>query len=245
MILNTSSSQSWYRLWCKACRGYLCRRLYTRSLAPNVRKIRARAREVGRTEGSIKIFSSFTPIIGRTPEEAAQKYVEAKQYASEAGGLAYWCGVTHLDLSKFGPDEKIGFENAGSSNSRIVSHLEILKHRGDGVPEWTPRNIGKAVALGASGPVPVGTPEQIADEMERWIHVADLDGFNIGHITTPGTWADVVELLVPELRKRGLYAPKGDSGTMRERFGEQGHSRLGDDHAGAKYKWDVLWKGKK
>ncbi|KAF7546697.1 hypothetical protein G7Z17_g8249 [Cylindrodendrum hubeiense] len=206
-------------------------------IAPRVKAIRDKAIEIGRDPNSLKVFASITPIIGRTREEAAEKYHEARRYASEEGGLVYWCGNTHIDLSRFGPDEEITAEHAGVSHSRIESHLAILSYRGDDVPKWTPRNIGKAVALGASGPVPVGTPEDIADEMERWIEVADIDGFNVGHITTPGTWEDVVELLVPELRRRGIYAPAGDSGTMRERFYGKGQTRLNDDHAGAKYKW--------
>ncbi|KAJ3531148.1 hypothetical protein NM208_g9009 [Fusarium decemcellulare] len=206
-------------------------------IAPRVKAIRDKAVEVGRDPNSLKVFASVTPIIGRTPEEAQEKYQEARQYASEEGGLVYWCGNTHIDLSRFGPDEEITPEHAGVSHSRIESHLAILSYRGDDVPKWTPRNIGKAVALGASGPVPVGTPEQIADEMERWIEIADIDGFNVGHITTPGTWEDVVELLVPELRRRGIYTPAGDSGTMRERFYGKGQTRLKDDHAGSKYKW--------
>lgn len=192
---------------------------------------------MGRSPDSIKVFASFTPILGRTHEEAQARYHEARRYASHEGGLVYWCGNTHIDLAQFGPDEEITPEHVGVSHSRIESHLAILSHRGDGVPKWTPRNIGKAVALGASGPVAVGTPGDIATELERWMRVADVDGFNIGHIVTPGTWEDVVELLVPELRKRGVYAPQGESGTMRERFYGQGQSKIRGDHAAARYKW--------
>jgi alkanesulfonate monooxygenase SsuD/methylene tetrahydromethanopterin reductase-like flavin-dependent oxidoreductase (luciferase family) len=206
-------------------------------IAPRIKELRAKAAEFGRDPNSLKVFSSMTPIIGRTREEAEQKYLDALQYASEEGGLVYWCGNTHIDLGRFDPDQEIKEKDIGVSNSRIESHLAILAYKGEGVPKWTPRNIGKAVALGASGPVPVGTPQDIADEMERWMEVADVDGFNVGHITTPGTWEDVVELLVPELRRRGIYAPHGDSGTMRERFYGQGQSRLRDDHTGAKYRY--------
>ncbi|CAG9989435.1 unnamed protein product [Clonostachys byssicola] len=207
-------------------------------IAPRVKAIRDKLVENGRQPDSVKIFASMTPIIGKDKTQAEEKYNEALKYASEEGGLVYWCGTTHLDLSKFDLDTEITAADVGSSNSRIESHLGILSYSGDGVPKWTPRNIGKAVALGASGPVPVGTAEEIADEMERWIEVADIDGFNVGHITTPGTWEDVVELLVPELRRRGLYAPAGESGTMRERFYGNGSSKLPDDHYGSRFKFE-------
>lgn len=212
-------------------------------MAPRVKAIRAKAAEVGRDPRSIKVFASITPVLGRTRKEAEAKYQEALRYASEEGALAYWCGNSGIDLSRFGPDEvvtdKAPGEGAGVADVRIQSLVANLSYKGEGVPEWTPRNIARAVALGASGPVPVGTAEDIAGEMERWVRVADVDGFNVGHITTPGTWEDVVELLVPELRRRGLYAPKGESGTMRERVYGPGQSALRDDHPGSRYKYDV------
>jgi hypothetical protein len=75
--------------------------------------------------------------------------------------------------------------------------------------------------------------------MEEWIRVADLDGFNIGYVWTPATFEDVVELLVPELRKRGIYAPEGESGTMRERIYGPGQQRLRSDHVGTQYRFHV------
>ncbi|KAJ0114683.1 Dimethyl-sulfide monooxygenase [Diaporthe amygdali] len=212
-------------------------------VASRVKAIRAKAAEMGRDPGSIKVFASITPVLGRTREEAEAKYQEALRYTSEEGAMAYWCGNSGIDLSKFDPDKVITEQTPGEGDNvadvRIQSLVANLAYRGEGVPEWTPRNIAKAVALGASGPVPVGTAEDVADEMERWIEVADVDGFNVGHITTPGTWEDVVELLVPELRRRGRYAPQGESGTMRERIYGPGQSALRSDHPGSRYKYDV------
>ncbi|KAH8647917.1 putative dibenzothiophene desulfurization enzyme A [Xylariales sp. PMI_506] len=208
-------------------------------IAPRVKAIRDKVAEVGRDPRSVKVFASITPILGKTREEAEAKYQEVLQYASEEGGLVYWCANTNVDLSKFSPDTEITKQMVGESEVRIQAKVENLAYRGDDVPIWTPRNLGKAVALGASGPVPVGTAQDIADEMERWMEIADLDGFNVGHITAPGTWEDVVELLVPELRRRGRYAPEGESGTMRERIYGAGKSRLPDDHIGSQYKYDV------
>lgn len=185
-------------------------------------------------------------MLGRTREEAESKYQEALQYASEDGALAYWCGNSGIDLSRFGPDEVSTEQQApgaggagGVPDVRIQSLVANLAYKGEGVPEWTPQNIARAVALGTGEPVPGGTAGDVADEIERWVRVADVDGFNVGHVTTPGTWEDVVDLLVPELRRRGLYAPRGESGTMRERIYGQGQSGLRDDHPGSRYKYHV------
>jgi hypothetical protein len=69
--------------------------------------------------------------------------------------------------------------------------------------------------------------------MERWITEADRDGFNIAYVTTPGTFEDVVDLLIPELRRRGLYPeakPEEKPWTMREKIYGKGQSGLRDDH---------------
>jgi hypothetical protein len=76
--------------------------------------------------------------------------------------------------------------------------------------------------------------------MERWIEVGDLDGFNLAYVTTPGTFEDVVDLLIPELRRRGLYPEKVEEGlTAREKVYGKGQSQLRDDHTGSRYKYDV------
>ncbi|MBG6226075.1 alkanesulfonate monooxygenase SsuD/methylene tetrahydromethanopterin reductase-like flavin-dependent oxidoreductase (luciferase family) [Arthrobacter sp. CAN_A2] len=51
----------------------------------------------------------------------------------------------------------------------------------------------------------IGTPTEVADEIERWVEGTDLDGFNLRQFLTPGTAEDFIELVVPEVQKRGLY----------------------------------------
>lgn len=206
-------------------------------LAPKVKNLRAKAAEKGRDPQSIKIFAAITPIIGATEEEADAKYKEALSYASEEGGLTVASGGLGLDLSILDIDTEITPSINHGGATKVLTMLDNLSYHGDDVPTWTPRNFGKIVSIGGLGPLPVGTPAQVADFMEEWMDVADLDGFVIGYVLTPGSFEDVVRLLVPELRKRGLYAPEGESGTMRERVYGKGQSKLRDDHIGSTYKY--------
>jgi hypothetical protein len=108
------------------------------------------------------------------------------------------------------------------------------------IPKWTPRIIAEKASIGGLGPVAIGSPQTVADEMERWVREADIDGFNLGYVTTPGSFEDVVELLVPELRKRGVYKRDEEQGlTARERVYGRGQKGLRDDHVGSLYKYDV------
>ena len=101
--------------------------------------------------------------------------------------------------------------------------------------------MAEKASIGGLGPVGIGSPSTVADLMETWIRDADLDGFNLGYVTTPGTFEDVVDLLIPELRKRGLYSnvPEGQSLTAREKIYGKGQKSLRNDHPGNKYKYNV------
>lgn len=213
-------------------------------LRPKIDKIRALAKELGRDPRSIKFFGTFTPIIGRTDEEAQEKLVQAKKYASTVGGLVLFSGWTGIDISKIPIDQDITAADSTEAH-KVRSMLDAFTTTSPDVPRWTPRVVAEKAAIGGLGPVGVGSPERVADEMERWVREADLDGFNLAYVTTPGTFEDVVDLLIPELRRRGLYpeAPSGDSPasplTAREKVYGKGQASLRDDHVGAKYRYDV------
>jgi hypothetical protein len=85
------------------------------------------------------------------------------------------------------------------------------------------------------GAVVVGSPETVADEMQRWVDVADIDGFNLAYAITPGTFEDLVELVVPELRRRGVLPDAYEGETLRETLYGKGQVRFRDDHPGARY----------
>lgn len=147
-------------------------------------------------------------------------------------------GWTGIDLSKVPLDQELTAADSLEAN-KVRSILDAFTTTSEHVPKWTPRVIAEKAAIGGLGPVAVGSPQTVADEMERWINEGDLDGFNIGYVTTPGSFEDVVDLLVPELRRRGLYpdAPLEDAAarTLRESVYGAGQSRLRDDHTGSQY----------
>ncbi|KAH7094291.1 putative dibenzothiophene desulfurization enzyme A [Paraphoma chrysanthemicola] len=207
-------------------------------LAPRVANIRKEAAALGRDPRSIKIFAVITPVIGRTDEEAQEKYQEALKYASAEAGLAFYSSNAGIDLSQYDLDTVITPDDV-KVDGRVHSLVNSLKYQGADIPQWTPRNIGKAVSIGGNGPVPVGSAATVADVFEKWIEIADLDGFNVGYVTTPGSFEDLVDLLVPELQRRGLYPENIVGETLRERVYGIGQNKLRDDHVGSTYKYAV------
>ena len=208
-------------------------------LRPKVDNIRRLAAEQGRDPRSIKFFATFTPIIGRTDEEAWAKYEELKKYASTIGGLVLFSGWTGIDISKIPLDQEITASDSLEAH-KVTSILDALLTTSKNIPKWTPRVVAERAAIGGLGPVAVGSPQTIADELESWVREADIDGFNIGYVTTPGTFEEVVDLLIPELRKRGLYpAISDEQWTAREKIYGRGQSKLRNDHTGSLYKYEV------
>lgn len=229
-------------------------------LAPKIAHIRALAGARGRDPRSVKFFATFTPILGRTDAEARAKHAALVRDASVVGGLVLVSGWTGIDLSQLPLDHEITAADSHEVH-KVTSILDSFtagaeagwtgeddddegKKKKTKTP-WTPRLIAERAAIGGLGPTAVGSPETVADELERWVAEADVDGFNIGYVTTPGSFADVVDLLVPELRRRGLYAEapvppgEGQGLTARERIYGAGQRGLRDDHPGSAYKYAV------
>ena len=146
-----------------------------------VQTVREEANKLGRDGSAIKFFHGILPIIGRTMEEAQAKYELAKSLAHSEGGMARFSGFTNLDLSQYPPDEPFEFkgeQSEASIHGVIAMCKEIAGTQIDDGP-WTPRKLGEMMALGGTGAVLVGTPEMVADEFERWMNEADIDGFNV------------------------------------------------------------------
>lgn len=151
------------------------------SVKKQVQTVREEANKAGRDGSAIKFFHGILPIIGRTLEEAQAKYELAKSLAHSEGGMARFSGFTNLDLSQYPPDEPFQFkgeQSEASIHGVIAMCKEIAGTQEDEEP-WTPRKLGHMMAFGGTGAVPVGTPEMVADEFERWMEEADIDGFNV------------------------------------------------------------------
>ncbi len=70
--------------------------------------------------------------------------------------------------------------------------------------------------------------------MQDWVAQTDVDGFNLAYAVTPETFADFVELVVPELQRRGVYKTEYAPGTLREKLYGAGRARLPTTHPAAR-----------
>jgi long-chain alkane monooxygenase len=107
----------------------------------------------------------------------------------------------------------------------------------DSTREWTMREIAEFVSIASVMPVPVGNYRRITDELERWIVEGGVDGFNYFSVDTPVAYTSFVDLVVPELQRRGLLRKEYEASTLREHYFGKGRQRLADDHPGAAYSY--------
>src|SRR5947208_7021978 len=100
---------------------------------------------------------------------------------------------------------------------------------------WPVRELAEDVAIGGRGPVFVGSPQQIADEMTLWVEATGIDGFKLAYAVTPESFDDFVELVISELQRRGVYKRDYRPGTYREKlFGRGPH--ISTPHPAARYR---------
>jgi FMN-dependent oxidoreductase (nitrilotriacetate monooxygenase family) len=198
-------------------------------IAPVVAGIRARAAALGRNPRSLKILAVTTIVTAETDEAANAKYQELLGYADYEGAMVQFAGPTGIDLSCFDPDQPVSEINA--QGAQFSARLFTAADRGR---KWTLREIAEYLGVGGMGPTFVGSGATVADEMQRWVEIADLDGFNIAYAIRPGTFEDTVNHVVPELRRRGLMRPTYEATTFREHLHGPGQRRLRDDHPSKK-----------
>jgi len=80
----------------------------------------------------------------------------------------------------------------------------------------TLREVAQMHGQSVSLPQIVGTPEQVADQLEAYCERAGGDGFMLSPIYTPGAIEEFVDLVVPVLQQRGLFRQDYVGDTQRD-----------------------------
>jgi dimethyl-sulfide monooxygenase len=191
-----------------------------------------RAAKYGRSRDKFKIFALLTVITGESDEAAHQKFEDYLSYTSGEGMLSLYSGWTGVDFANYDPDQPL---EAVDNDNSIRATLELLA-KIDPVRKWTPRDIIKYRSIGGLGPVLVGGPKKVADELERWVDEGGVDGFNLAYAITPGTFEDFIKYIVPELQRRGRVQTSYQGTTLRENLMGTNDPRVDENHPAAQYR---------
>ncbi len=199
------------------------------SARPTVDALRAKTLANGRGADAIKILSLITVVVGRTENEAQEKLEDYRRHASVEASLAHYSASVGVDFSKYELDDVI---DQGSTNANQSALAAITKQAAKPV---TKRQIIDQMVLGSRMKPIVGSPEQVADTLQRWIEEGGIDGFNLARTVTPESLNDFVDLVVPVLQERGLFKADYAEGPLRQKlFG--GNGRLSASHPAAQFR---------
>ncbi|MBD9578126.1 LLM class flavin-dependent oxidoreductase [Pseudomonas sp. PDM23] len=194
-----------------------------------VDRIRQAAVEAGRRADDIKVFMGINVIVAPTEAEARDKLAEYRRFASAEAGLAHFASTTGIDFSRYALDEPIRYEKTNAIESATKA-LTVVR------TDATVRQLLEQLALGGRYTTLVGNPLQVADELLGWINEAGLDGFNLTRTVEPESYADFIDLVVPELQNRGAYKSAYADGTLREKLFGANRARLPARHVGASFR---------
>ena len=192
--------------------------------------IRQKLAQEGRDPYSVKIYALLSIVTDETDAKAQAKFKEYQSYGSYDGALTLLSGWSGVDFSQYQPTDKVEYIQTNAIQSLLDSYVNADPER-----VWTIEEIANWNSLGGNGPVLVGSAETVSDALQEWVEDTDVDGFNLAYILAHQTFADVVEFIVPELQKRGVYQTSYAQGTLREKLFGAG-PYLPENHRGAKYR---------
>jgi long-chain alkane monooxygenase len=194
----------------------------------NADGMRDSAERHDRERDDVKFIAMAGVIVGRTTEEAEDKWRLYQRHSSLDGILAH--SSLPVDLTAFPRDITV---------REALARAEFPAERVPFLP--LDRTVGQALDFVKNSRddrfLVVGDPKTVADEIERWLDEDGLDGINLRQYHSFETARDFADLVIPELRRRGRLPQEGErSATLRERLFGDGRGRLPERHPAAGYR---------
>jgi FMN-dependent oxidoreductase (nitrilotriacetate monooxygenase family) len=178
--------------------------------------VKARLAKYGRGRDDLKVMPGISPIIGATEDEAQAKYRALQDLIPDAVGVALLASYLSIqDLSAYpldGPLPEMPQTNLIQSRQQLI--VDLGKREGLSI-----RELARHFAGARGHWQVVGTPAQVADAMEERFLDGAADGFNVMAPLFPSGLEDFVTLVVPELRRRGLFRKEYEGRTLRTNLG--------------------------
>jgi FMN-dependent oxidoreductase (nitrilotriacetate monooxygenase family) len=177
--------------------------------------LKARMAKFGRAPQRLAILPGVMPVVGRTEEEAREKLAQLMSFVDDKTALGMLSERFNTDLSGYdldGPVPDLGENDAYHAFAGVM----LSKARRENMRL---RDLYSLVAAARGHWVLCGSATQIADTLQDWFESGAADGFNVMPGCFMQEFTDFIDLVVPELQKRGLYKTGYAPGTLREKLG--------------------------
>jgi len=183
--------------------------------------VKGRLAKYGRKPDDLKIMPGTFITVAKTEEEALAKRAELNSYILPKTGLKYLSTQLGVDLTNHDIETPISsivlppHEDETNPQIRAKLILDLAERK----QLKTLRELYENIAGARGHREIVGTPEQIADQLEEWFLNDAADGFNIQPPLFPDSVDDIIDLVIPELQRRGLFRTEYEGTTLRENLG--------------------------
>lgn len=180
--------------------------------------IRARAAALGRDPDLIAVMPGLVTYVGSTGEEVRRMQADLHSRLPVEHSLRQLAFFVGQDTSEWELDAPVPplppLEEFTGPKGRYATVLRIIR-----TARPTVRELLGCLAAGGGHATFIGTPESVADEIERWVDAGAADGFNLMPPTLPGGIEDFVDQVVPVLQERGRFRREYSGSTLREHLG--------------------------
>jgi len=177
------------------------------------RDLKGRLAKYGRSPDEVRIMPGVSVYVGKTEEEAQAKLQQLNDLIRPEEGLTLLAGLSGgVDLSQYpldGPFPDLPKTEGWVSRAQMMVDIAHKHH-------FSIRQLYQWVATARGHWTIVGTPTQIADQLQLWFENGAADGFNVLPPVLPASLDDFVDLVIPELQRRGMFRTAYEGKTLRE-----------------------------
>ena len=171
----------------------------------------------GRDPEQVKIANLTFPVVGRTMAEAEDRRAAYDELPNLIDDLSLLSEGLNFDFSDKALDEPLSAEDVKAMTGIQGIRNQVIEVTGKQTP--TLRDFVEVSGRGRLAHPVVGGPVELADYFEEWFTTPACDGFVIAGTHMPGAFEDFVDLVVPELQRRGLFRTEYSGDTLRDHLG--------------------------
>lgn len=166
----------------------------------------------GRAAEDVAILPGFMPIVGRTDREARDKLDALQRLIGNSNSISVLSDRLGFDMSGYALDDLVPDLPTPDTSQGYARDMLARAYR----EKMTLRDLCNLVGAARGHYVLCGSPDTIADTLERWFVEAACDGFNILPPYFPDSFDEFVDLVVPRLQDRGIFRKEYSGPTLRD-----------------------------
>ncbi|SFI80313.1 LLM class flavin-dependent oxidoreductase [Bradyrhizobium sp. Gha] len=179
--------------------------------------VRNEAAKAGRDPDEMFLCNLTTAVCAATKAEAEDRMALINKLPLEIDALSLLAEALNYDFASKDLDAPLTTDELKSMQGILGIRDGVLKNSGKSNP--SARDFVTFSGRGQVQDAMVGGPREIADRLEEMFVERGCDGFVIAATHVPGSYADFVQHVVPELQRRGLFQKDYRGKTLRENLG--------------------------